>query len=289
MNNDYILVNDLYHLPTALLFDGCSVICDPRSHTDSVIDCLNHGEECTELHPMDCDYNVLQLCFTKLQTNGVMMTLAETMQHACKPLNTTLRKHYKSPDPALNVMKHNELAYMDATWLDAPTVDHEVTDDHDLTGAASVNASVEFFVSIPFPKLKQVSVRPYEEQPKSMLLVCQSLLLTMCESNIFAQDGRLTSDLFKIISLDSSPHEWNHPVSATTSIATPVATSMDTSAHHTMVGNCDPVSSMGAVTWEPTAVQVYEESKDFSIALTLDMDGVSKIGLDIIDADGVVH
>ena len=42
------------------------------------------------------------------------MTLAETMQHACMPLDTILRKHYKSPDPALNVMKHNELAYMDA-------------------------------------------------------------------------------------------------------------------------------------------------------------------------------
>ena len=110
----------------------------------------------------------------------------------------------------------------------------------------------------------------------------------MCESTIIAQDGTLTSNPFKIISLDSSPHEWNHPVSATTSIASPFAASANTSAHHATVGNCDSVSSMNAATWKPAAVQVYEESKEFSIALTLDTNGVSKIGLDIIGADGVV-
>ena len=86
----------------------------------------------------------------------------------------------------------------------------------------------------------------------------------------------------------SSPHEGNHPASATTSIAIPFAASANTSAHHATVGNCDSVSNMSAATWEPAAVQVYEESEDFSIALTLDMNGVSKIGLDIIAADGVV-
>ena len=45
VNHDYILMNDLYR----------SVLCDPRSHADSVVDCLDHGEECTELSPMDCD------------------------------------------------------------------------------------------------------------------------------------------------------------------------------------------------------------------------------------------
>ena len=47
--NDYVLMNDLYPLLPALLFDGRSVLCDPRSHTDSVVACLDHGEECTEL------------------------------------------------------------------------------------------------------------------------------------------------------------------------------------------------------------------------------------------------
>ena len=82
----------------------------------------------------------------------------------------------------------------------------------------------------------------------------------MFESTIIEQDGRLTSNPFKIISLDSSLNEGNHPASANTSIATPFAASANISAHHATVGNCDSVSSMSAVTWEPAAVQVYEET-----------------------------
>ena len=125
-----------------------------------------------------------------------------------------------------------------------------------MRNAASINPSVESFVSITSPKLKQMSVRPYEEQPKSMMQVCQSLLLTMHESSINVQDRILTSDPFRIISLDSSLHEWSHPASATTSIATPFAASANYSAHHATVGNCDSASSMSAATWEHAAVQV---------------------------------
>ena len=57
--------------------------------------------------------------------------------------------------------------------------------------------------------------------------------------------------------------------------------------HHATVGNCDSVSRMSTATWEPAAVQVYDESEDFSIALTLDMNRVSKTGLDIIGADAL--
>ena len=159
---------------------------------------------------------------------------------------------------------------------------------HNTRNAASISALVESFVSIPSPKLKRMSVRPYEEQPKSMMLVCQSLLLTMCERTIITHNGRLASNPFNIKSLDASLQVWNHPASASTSIATPFVASANTSAHHATVGNCDSVSSMSAATWEPAAVQVYEESKDFSDALTLDTNGVSKIGLDIIGTDSVV-
>ena len=48
VNHEYILMNDLYH----------SVLCDPRSHTDSVF-AWTMGGECTELPPMDCDCNIL--------------------------------------------------------------------------------------------------------------------------------------------------------------------------------------------------------------------------------------
>ena len=58
--------------------------------------------------------------------------------------------------------------------------------------------------------------------------------------------------------------------------------------HDATVGNCDSVPSMSAATWEHAAVQVYGEWKDFSIALALDMNGVSEIGFNINGADIVV-
>ena len=125
---------------------------------------------------------------------------------------------------------------------------------HIMRNTASNNASVESFVSILSSKLKRMSVIPYEEQPKSMMPVCQSLLLTMRESTIITHNGRLASNPFNIISLDASLHVWNHPASASTSIATPFAASANTSAHHTTVGNCDSVSKMSAATWKPAAV-----------------------------------
>ena len=80
-----------------------------------------------------------------------------------------------------------------------------------------------------------------------MMPMCQSLLLTMRESTIIAQDaGRF-------------------PPSATMSIAAPFATSTNTSAHHARVGNPDSVSSMSDAIWEPAAVHIYKESKDFSM------------------------
>ena len=91
--------------------------------------------------------------------------------------------------------------------------------------------------------------------------------------------------------MDSTLHEKNHPhpTSDTMSVATPFAVSTDTSDHHATVGNWDSVSSMSTTTWDPAAVQVYDESEDFSIALTLDTNGVSKIGLGIIGADCIVN
>ena len=109
----YVLMNDLY----------CSVLCDPRSHTDSVVDCLDHGEECTELPPMlDWNCNILQLHFTWLQTNVVKACLSYVL----------------------------------------PCI---------VRNAASINTLVKSFVRFSSPKLERMSVRPYEEQPKSMMPV----------------------------------------------------------------------------------------------------------------------
>ena len=61
VNDDSLLMNNLCCLLNAILFYGRSVICVPRSHTDSVVDCLNHGEEYTELH-IECTSECTELC-----------------------------------------------------------------------------------------------------------------------------------------------------------------------------------------------------------------------------------
>ena len=48
VNDDPILMDNLCHLLNALPFDGHSVVCDPKCHTGSFDDCLDHGEERTE-------------------------------------------------------------------------------------------------------------------------------------------------------------------------------------------------------------------------------------------------
>ena len=45
MNDDSILMDNLCCLLNALPFDGRSAVCDPKCHTCSFDDCLDHGEE----------------------------------------------------------------------------------------------------------------------------------------------------------------------------------------------------------------------------------------------------
>ena len=44
----FLLMDNLCCLLNALLFDGRSVVCDPKCHTGLLDDCLDHGEERTE-------------------------------------------------------------------------------------------------------------------------------------------------------------------------------------------------------------------------------------------------
>ena len=46
-----------------------------------------------------------------------------TTQHACTPMSTLLKKHYKSPFPAFNVYRHNESVAMDTVFADVPAID----------------------------------------------------------------------------------------------------------------------------------------------------------------------
>ena len=52
-----------------------------------------------------------------------MHTFETTTQYAWLPYNTVLKKHFKSPNPALNVMRWNEPVATDTISSDTPTID----------------------------------------------------------------------------------------------------------------------------------------------------------------------
>ena len=60
VNDDSVPMDDLCHLLNALSFDGRSVVCDPKCHTGSFNDCLDHGEERTE----HCIVSIIKLRYT---------------------------------------------------------------------------------------------------------------------------------------------------------------------------------------------------------------------------------
>ena len=70
-------------------------------------------------------YDALCHCFVWLPTNVIKRTFGTIglTQYARLPFNTVLRKCYKSPNPALNVMQQNEPVAMDTIHLDTPAID----------------------------------------------------------------------------------------------------------------------------------------------------------------------
>ena len=132
-----------------------------------------------------------------------------------------------------------------------------------------------------------MSIQAYKEQPKPMKHVYQSHLPEVDQSTMALQDGRLTSVPSMITILDPS-------LATGTSIATLVdptfiAASANASTNHMTVGDHATMSSVS-----PT-VKVSDESEDFGVALTLDMNDIMttdyvipKIDLDIVDAVCVV-
>ena len=86
-----------------------------------------------------------------------------------------------------------------------------------------VHASVQLLVGVPSYQSKRVNVGPYEEQPKSMKCMYQSLLLAICMHTLVAQDGRLTSALTTITIIDPRKvHNETLPMPVVMPIATPL-------------------------------------------------------------------
>jgi hypothetical protein len=68
------------------------------------------------------DYDALHPHFVWLPTDIIKRTFEVTTQYARMPLNTILRKRFKSPNPAVNVRRHDEPVAMDTIQSDVPAI-----------------------------------------------------------------------------------------------------------------------------------------------------------------------
>jgi hypothetical protein len=71
----------------------------------------------------DPDYNKFHSLFNWMNTKTIKKTLEQTTQYARMPNGTILKKHYKSPFPALNVQRRDERVTRDTVYSNAPDID----------------------------------------------------------------------------------------------------------------------------------------------------------------------
>jgi hypothetical protein len=95
----------------------CNVDTDPNMDTRP----SHHGPRKVLEAPRD--YDALRPHFTWLPTDIIKKTFKVTTQYARMPLNTILRKCFKSPNPAVNVRRHDEPVATDTIQSDVPAID----------------------------------------------------------------------------------------------------------------------------------------------------------------------
>lgn len=80
-----------------------------------------------EIKPRQVDYEKYISKFTWLPVDVIKKTFEATTQHYRTPLDTYLRKWYKSPFPACNVHCWDEPVATDTVYADTPAIDSRVT------------------------------------------------------------------------------------------------------------------------------------------------------------------
>jgi hypothetical protein len=71
----------------------------------------------------DPDYDKFRPLSGWMNNKTIKKTLEQTTQYARMPNGTILKKHYKSPFPALNVQRRDERITRDTVYSDAPDID----------------------------------------------------------------------------------------------------------------------------------------------------------------------
>jgi hypothetical protein len=75
-----------------------------------------------EIKPAAIDYQRLRPYFAWLPMGIIKKSFENTMQYASMPMSTYMKRHYKSPFPALNVHRRNESVTTDTVYSDTPAV-----------------------------------------------------------------------------------------------------------------------------------------------------------------------
>jgi hypothetical protein len=71
----------------------------------------------------DPDYVKLRLLLAWINTMTIKRTFKQTTQNLRTPNGTIIKKHYKSPFPALNVQRHDEPLITDTVYSNTPAID----------------------------------------------------------------------------------------------------------------------------------------------------------------------
>ena len=93
------------------------------TNADTNDDSPNLSAQPKRVTPTAQDYNSLYSRFAWLLKNIIMQTFEMTTQYAQLPYNTVLKKHFKLPNPTLNVMHQNEPIATNTISLDTPAID----------------------------------------------------------------------------------------------------------------------------------------------------------------------
>ena len=115
-----IFDNDDLHFFDADTFDNVD-------HDEVILQCMEHAvsspKKPVTTKTQTPNYSSLRPYFAWLPTNVVQLTFNNTTQHARTTVSTILKKHYKSPYPALNVHRRDEPVATDTVYSDTPAID----------------------------------------------------------------------------------------------------------------------------------------------------------------------
>ena len=115
---------NLFQDTTLHFFDAQSF--DDTDVDTTILSCMEHSRKKTspiKTTTNEPDYRSLRPFFGWAPTNIIQLTFKHTTQYARTPISTILKKHYKSPFPALNVHRRDEPVATDTIYSDTPAID----------------------------------------------------------------------------------------------------------------------------------------------------------------------